>query len=148
MRISGLPAAVAKLSGGKENPCIRGTVKFYQRPSGVLVVAEVSGLPGNSTGFHGFHIHEGAACGGKEFADSGSHFNPTKTSHPMHAGDLPPLLARNGRAYLAVLTDRFSISDIIGRTVIVHSDPDDFHTQPSGNSGKKIACGVICRAQG
>lgn len=146
MCISGRPAAFARMWGGKEAPCVRGMVKFYQRPSGVLVVAEVSGLPGNGTGFHGFHIHEGADCGGEDFADSGSHFNPTNTSHPMHAGDLPPLYARNGRAYLAVMTDRFCISDIIGRTVIIHSDPDDFHTQPSGNSGKKIACGTICRA--
>ena len=144
--ISGRPAAVARLSGGTEAPLVRGTVRFYQRPDGVLVVAQVSGLPASPSGFHGFHIHEGVSCGGEQFANSGSHFNPTNTSHPMHAGDLPPLYSCNGRAYLAVMTDRFSIADILGRTVIIHSDPDDFHTQPSGNAGNKIACGIIFRA--
>ena len=146
MCISERPTAFARLSGGREEPCIRGVVKFYQRDSGVFVVAEVSGLPRNKTGFHGFHIHEGLGCGGEDFADTGSHFNPANMGHPMHAGDLPPLYSCNGRAYLAVMTDRFSIADIVGRTVIIHSDPDDFHTQPSGNAGNKIACGIIFRA--
>ena len=63
--------------------------------------------------------------------------------HPKHAGDLPPLMGCQGNAYLAVKTDRFIVHDIIGKTVVIHSDPDDFHTQPAGNAGKKIACGVI-----
>lgn len=63
--------------------------------------------------------------------------------HPKHAGDLPPLLACQGSAYLSVKTDRFCVEDILGRTVVIHSDPDDFHSQPAGNAGKKIACGVI-----
>lgn len=62
-----------------------------------------------------------------------------------HAGDLPPLLSCQGNAYLSVKTDRFSVNEIIGRTVVIHSNPDDFHTQPAGNAGKKIACGVIQR---
>ena len=64
-------------------------------------------------------------------------------AHPMHSGDLPPLLSATGRAYMAVLTDRFSIGQIIGKTVVVHSRADDFQSQPAGNAGEKIACGVI-----
>ena len=61
----------------------------------------------------------------------------------MHAGDLPPLMMQQGRAHMTVRTDRFRVQDILGRTVVIHSDPDDFRTQPSGMSGTKIACGVI-----
>jgi Cu-Zn family superoxide dismutase len=61
----------------------------------------------------------------------------------MHAGDLPPLLACNGEAYLAVLTGRFRVKDVMGKTVVIHSRPDDFRSQPSGDAGEKIACGVI-----
>jgi len=55
------------------------------------------------------------------------------------------LMCCRGNAYLAVKTDRFTVHDIIGKTVVIHSNPDDFHTQPAGNAGKKIACGVICK---
>ena len=94
------------------------------------------------------HIHEGTSCTGNkedEFADAMSHYNPKKCSHPYHAGDLPPLMSYGGRAYLAVITDRFSLADIIGRTVVIHGMPDDFRSQPAGNSGAKIACGSIQR---
>lgn len=139
-------AAIARVGGGENAPNLTGMVKFYQRCDGTMVVAEVAGLPKTSeTGFFAFHIHEGRSCGGVDFADSGSHFNPGRTLHPLHAGDLPPLLSSSGRAYMAVLTDRFCVEEVIGRTVIIHSDPDDFHTQQSGNAGKKIACGVIRR---
>ncbi len=134
----GQPAAVATMTGGM----LRGTVKFYYRPDGVLVVADVSGLP-RQDGFYGFHIHEGSSCTGEGFADTKSHFNPTGKEHPFHAGDLPPLLGCNGKAFLAVKTDRFSVGDVIGRTVVIHSGPDDFTSQPAGNAGTKIACGVI-----
>ena len=96
----------------------------------------------------GFHIHEGTRCSGTSvdhFADAGSHYNHSNCPHPMHAGDLPPLFVNNGRAWFATITPQFTVSDVIGHTVIVHSDPDDFHTRPSGNSGEKIACGMIKR---
>ena len=96
----------------------------------------------------GFHIHEGTRCSGTSvdhFADAGSHYNPSNCPHPMHARDLPPLFVNNGRAWFATITPQFTVSDVIGHTVIVHSDPDDFHTRPSGNSGEKIACGMIKR---
>ena len=63
--------------------------------------------------------------------------------HPFHAGDFPPLLENNGYAYSKFLTNKFKISEIIGKVIIIHDLPDDFTTQPSGNSGTKIACGVI-----
>ena len=136
------PVARALVSGGGDAPMLRGTVCFYQRPGGVLVVARVSGLP-RQTGFFGFHIHEGSVCMGLNFSDTGSHYNPMGHGHPNHAGDLPPLLGYGGRAYLAVITDRFGIGDVLGRTVVIHSDADDFTTQPAGNAGRKIGCGVI-----
>ena len=139
------PDAVA-LVKGKMLPSILGKVVFYQKTDYVLVVAEVSGLPQTDTGFYGFHIHEGERCSGANFADTKNHYNPANTTHPRHAGDLPPLLYVNGDAYLAVHTDRFTAEEIIGRTVVIHSGPDDFTTQPAGNAGTKIACGEIIRA--
>jgi len=113
-----------------------------------LIVAKISGLPADSeTGFFGFHIHKGNTCTGADFSGTDSHYNPTEQAHPEHAGDLPPLLRCNGSAYLSVRTDRFSVKEIIGRTVVIHSEPDDFHTQPAGNAGRKIACGVIRRGR-
>lgn len=144
LRFSGRPGAIARVAGGPEAPMLRGSVKFYQQPGGVLVVADISGLPSRD-GFYGFHIHEGTSCTGVGFADTRSHYNPLMAQHPDHAGDLPPLLGCNGRAFLAVLTDRFSIRDIIGRTVVIHGGADDFTTQPAGNAGTKIACGAIGR---
>ena len=140
---SGQPGAIACIAGERD---LRGTVKFYPVGCGTLVVAEIMGLPENDAGFFAFHIHEGSDCGGKNFSDTGGHYNPGSTEHPRHAGDLPPLLSRSGRAFLAVETDRFRIRDVIGRAVVIHQNADDFHTQPAGNAGNKIACGVIRRA--
>lgn len=137
------PQASALIYGGNDAPSIYGRVDFYQKRNCVLVVADIGGLPNNETGFYGFHIHEGMDCGGDGFANSKNHYNPQKAPHPKHAGDLPPLMLCGKTAHSEVLTDRFSVSDIIGRTVIIHNKPDDFNTQPSGNAGTKIACGVI-----
>ena len=142
------PAAVAWMKGSETAPYLSGTVRFYPCTDGVLVVARICGLPlDNQNGFFGFHIHEGESCRGREFNETGSHFNPRNMSHPVHAGDLPPLLGCKGRACLSVLTDRFTISEIIGRTVVIHGGADDFRTQPAGDAGKKIACGVIRRVE-
>lgn len=138
------PSAVAHIRGGNETPEISGTVRFYQKPRGVMVVAEVYGLPNNSSGFFGMHIHEGKMCAGTDFSETEGHFNPTGEKHPLHAGDLPPLLNTGCGAHLSLFTDRFCVGDILGRTLVIHGAPDDFRTQPAGDSGKKIACGVIC----
>lgn len=142
------PDALAQICGGMEAPELSGCVQFYQEKGGVLIVAQISGLPMESeTGFFGFHIHEGESCSGMDFSGTGSHYNPTGQAHPKHAGDLPPLLACGGSGYLSVRTDRFSVDEILGRTLVIHSDPDDFRSQPAGNAGKKIACGVICKGR-
>lgn len=142
--------AEAFINGSEEYPDIRGRVLFYQSRFGVIVSSEITGLP-KGTGVcdspvFAFHIHSGSRCRGNSedfFADAGTHYNPNGCSHPYHAGDLPPLFGADGKALSVFLTDRFTVSEIIGKTVIIHSSPDDFTTQPSGNAGKKIACGVI-----
>lgn len=142
------PDAVARITGGAEAPQLSGCVEFYQEDGCVLIVAKIFGLPKESeTGFFGFHIHQGKDCSGTEFSGTEGHYNPMGQAHPEHAGDLPPLIQSRGSAYLSFRTDRFSVNEIIGRTVVIHSDPDDFHTQPAGNAGKKIACGVICKGR-
>ena len=137
------PDAVAEIRGGVEALQLTGCVEFYQENGCVLIVVRISGLPESKTGFFGFHIHQGESCSGPDFFATGSHYNPVDQVHPKHTGDLPPLLSCHGNAYLSVKTDRFTVNEIIGRTVVIHSDPDDFHSQPTGNAGKKIACGII-----
>ena len=141
------PDAVAEIRGGVEALQLTGCVEFYQENGCVLIVVRISGLPESKTGFFGFHIHQGESCSGPDFSATGSHYNPVDQVHPKQTGDLPPLLSCHGNAYLSVKTDRFTVNEIIGRTVVIHSDPDDFRSQPAGNAGKKIACGVIRRRQ-
>lgn len=145
-----LPAAYAELLGNPGTGEIHGMVRFYPIGAGVLVNAEVYGLPVSTepcgSDIFGFHIHEGHSCTGDNsdpYANAGAHFNPSLCPHPAHEGDMPPLFGSNGFAWMMYETDRLRISDIIGKTIIIHSQPDDFSTQPSGNSGMKIACGTI-----
>lgn len=150
--LCGCPYAVAEIMGSENCPHISGTVRLYQTNSGVIVLAEINGLPKAEAPccerIFGFHIHSGSCCSGNmedPFANAMSHYNPNGCEHPHHAGDLPPLFGNNGFALSLFLTDRFSVNEVIGKTIIIHDSPDDFTTQPSGNSGKKIACGVIMR---
>ena len=143
-------SAIAKIHGGEMYPNIKGKVTFKQTKDGVLVTAEIYGLPTSKGSCNnrtfGFHIHSGSQCTGTmkdEFANTMGHYNPYKCEHPYHAGDLPPLMENNGNAYMTFLTNRFTVQEIIGKTVLIHSMPDDFKTQPAGNSGEKIACGEI-----
>ena len=144
------PDAHAAVKGSPNFPNINGMVFFYQLSDGVLLIAQVHGLPHGpevcSADVFGFHIHEGSSCTGNTedpFASAGKHYNPNNCPHPAHAGDLPPLFGNQGYAFMMFITDRFLVNEVIGRTVIVHLSPDDFTTQPSGNSGTKIACGQI-----
>lgn len=153
--LRGRPQAEARISGSGEYPEIRGSVRFYQTAYGVLTAAEVFGLPTGAGACEApvfaFHIHSGGRCRGSgedPFAETLGHYDPGNCPHPGHAGDLPPLMAGRGYAFSAFLTRRFSVREIIGRTVVIHAGPDDFATQPSGNSGAKIACGEIRRAGG
>ncbi len=144
------PAAIARLRGNETHPRLGGEVLFYEVPWGVFVVVDVAGLP-TATGecaqkIFGLHIHSGSQCEGQDgspFAMAGEHYNPQGCPHPYHAGDLPPLFGAGDRAFSAFVTDRFKISEVVGKTVILHAAPDDFTTQPAGNAGARIACGVI-----
>lgn len=142
--------AVANMAGGAAYPQIRGIVRFYQTQQGVVVAVHMVGLPTHEdrcqNRIFGFHIHEGNSCSGtveNPFADAGGHYNPSDCPHPFHAGDLPPLWDAGGEVFTAFLTNRFTVSEVVGKTLILHDMPDDFTTQPSGNSGARIACGVI-----
>ena len=144
------PEAQAIIHGSPKYASISGTALFYPFWYGTMVAVYVTGLPVSngpcSERMHGFHIHEGSRCHGTAdapFSQAGSHFNPTNCPHPSHAGDLPVLLSNHGIAFQIVYTERFTPSDVIGHTVIIHLNPDDYHTQPSGNSGEMIACGEI-----
>ena len=148
--LRGRAQATASITGSRDYPNISGMVRLYQTGKGVVVYAEISGLPQADSlcqqRVFGFHIHEGSDCGGDmndPFADVMSHYDPSGCGHPHHAGDLPPLFGNDGTALCVFLTSRFSVDEVIGRTVIIHDRPDDFTTQPSGNSGTKIACGAI-----
>lgn len=161
------PDAIAVMQGGSNYPDIRGEVWLYQLKSGVLVAAEVYGLPKQEgqcdSRIFGLHLHDGDSCmssaliqprngnmqnnammhSDAPFPLSGAHYNPGACEHPHHAGDLPPLFGCNGYAMSVFLTDRFLVDDVIGKTLIIHDRPDDFKTQPAGDAGEKMACGVI-----
>ncbi len=146
------PHLIARIRGSEKYPEIRGIVRFYQSNHGVIIMAEVAGLPDTAetcqAPIFGFHIHEGEHCSGNvgdPFANVGQHYNPKRCPHPYHAGDMPPLFGAGGYAFSAFLTDRVRVPELLGKTVIIHASPDDFKTQPAGGAGEKIACGVIER---
>jgi len=128
----------------------KGKVTFKQEAGGIRITAEVSGL---TPGWHGFHVHEIGDCSAPDAMSAGGHFNPHGTDHGKagahvhHAGDLPSLEAdANGNAKLNALLTGITLAGehtIIGRSLIVHADPDDYTTQPTGNSGPRVACGII-----
>lgn len=144
------PSASAKLDPTKGNN-VTGTVSFTGQGDRVLVKAEVRGL---APGLHGFHIHEKGDCSSGDGMSAGGHFNPHKKPHggasgaERHAGDLGNLNAdAGGVARLEIEVDGASVgggaANIAGKGVIVHAAPDDYKTQPTGNSGARVACGVI-----
>lgn len=139
------PVARASMRGSAAYPHIEGRVRFYPWQGGTLVRVEVGGLP--QDGFYGFHIHSMGQCqsgGDVDFTSAGGHYDPTGTApHPNHAGDLPNLLASNGKALMICYTGRFQPWEVVGRSVILHAMPDDGHSQPAGDAGARIACGVI-----
>ena len=148
------PGAVASLKPTTGNNT-SGTVRFVQSGSQVLVSGEVRGLtPG---AIHGFHVHEKGDCSSFDGNSAGGHFNPDGRPHgqhghaPHHAGDLPSLKAdANGVATFSFETNTITvgsgITDVIGKGLIVHRNPDDYITQPTGNSGPRLACAVIVKA--
>ena len=148
------PTAVANLEATKGNS-VTGRVTFVQEGDGVHVTVSLAGLPPNSE--HGFHVHEKGDCSSGDGMSTGGHFNPGGKPHgpqsgEHHAGDMPSLSADSyGNVNASFVLQGVSIggggADLVGRGVIVHRDADDFKTQPTGNSGPRIACGVIVKTQ-
>ncbi len=148
------PRAVAQLAPTKGNS-VKGTVTFTQRGGKVLVSANVSGFtPGTE---HGFHVHEKGDCSSGDGMSAGGHFNPFAKPHGghpsmnRHAGDMPNLRAdANGNASATLELDMLTVTDglasVVGRAVIVHVQPDDYRSQPVGNAGARMACGVVHRS--
>ena len=148
------PSAFARLSPTKGN-ATTGMVTFKTLGSKVWVTAEIQGLKPNAE--HGFHVHEKGDCSSGDGMSTGGHFNPNGQAHGAHgsnahhAGDLPSLRAdMNGNAKISFETSSITIdsgaADIVGRGLIVHRDPDDYQTQPTGNAGPRLACAVIVKA--
>jgi len=143
------PRATAQLEPTKGSKTL-GEATFEQAGDKVHVVVNVKGLkPGQQ---HGFHIHEVGDCSSGDGMSTKGHFNPAGKPHGHpgsgHAGDLPALQAdKSGRAKLDYMADGMTVdtgpNGIVGRGLIVHADPDDYKTQPTGNAGARIACGVI-----
>jgi Cu-Zn family superoxide dismutase len=144
-------AMAAAILEGRSGTEVRGSVTFIPAGDKVIVSARVTGL---TPGEHGFHVHEVGDCSAPDATSAKGHFNPGAKPHghhegsEHHAGDLPNLLAgADGNAsYSAELTGvRLAEGNtgILGRSVVIHADPDDYKSQPAGNSGKRIACGVI-----
>lgn len=141
------PAAIAWIKGNSDNPQLSGSVKFYKTPyQGILIEAEIFGLPNiskpGSSNYYAMHIHSNGDCS-KAFTQTGEHFSKRELPHPEHSGDLLPLIGNQGYAWSAFYDKRINIEDIENRSVVIHARPDDFTTQPSGNAGEKIGCGII-----
>jgi superoxide dismutase, Cu-Zn family len=130
---------------------VSGTVTFAEEADGVRVHADLTGL---TPGKHGFHVHEFGDCSAPDLASAGGHFNPTNKPHAgpddaeRHVGDMGNIEAdSSGAAKLDYVDHEISLTNdqrsIIGRSVIVHAKADDLKSQPSGDSGARIACGVI-----
>ena len=145
------PRAVAQLQSTTGNTT-SGTVSFVQAGDKVLVSGEIRGLKPNAE--HGFHVHEKGDCSSGDGMSAGGHFNPTGQQHGNHAdmahhtGDLPSLKAdASGVAKFSFESKTLSVgngtTDIVGKGLIVHRDPDDYKTQPTGNAGPRLACAVI-----
>ena len=141
--------ATAQLQSTKGSKTF-GEATFEQAGDKVHVLVNVQGLkPGQQ---HGFHIHEVGDCSSGDGMSTKGHFNPMGKPHAHpgsgHAGDLPALQAdKGGRAKLDVMAEGITVgagaASVVGRGLIVHADPDDYKTQPTGNAGARIACGVI-----
>ena len=151
MGIGGGPKATANLQPTKGSNT-SGTVTFTQSGDKVRVAGEVTGLRPNQE--HGFHIHEAGDCSSGDGMSAKGHYNPQKKSHGQpgsperHAGDMPSLKAdANGKAKVDATLDIITVSpgptSVVGKGLIVHAQPDDYRTQPTGNAGARLTCAVI-----
>lgn len=152
MAMGGGPVATATLSPTAGNTAA-GTVRFAQHGARTQIEARLTGLAPNSE--HGFHVHEKGECGADGTA-AGGHLNPKGQPHAFygksdrHAGDMPNVRAdADGVATLSWESELFTVADgpasVAGRSVVLHRDADDYASQPAGNSGPRLACGVVSR---
>lgn len=150
---SDAPRASASLQPTKGST-VRGTANFVQFDGKVRVTANVSGLKPNSQ--FGFHVHEAGDCSSGDGMSAKGHFNPQGKPHAhpstseRHAGDMPALKADEyGNARVDTTLDIITVNpgptSVVGRGLIVHASPDDYKTQPTGNAGARLACGIIKR---
>ncbi|PYN09771.1 MAG: superoxide dismutase [Candidatus Rokuibacteriota bacterium] len=157
MMSGGDNAAVAELTNTSGQSV--GTARFTQAGNVVRILVEAKGLP---PGPHGAHIHAVGKCDPPDFNSAGPHFNPTNKQHGAlnpqgsHAGDLPNLtVGPDGTGRMETTTEQLSLGsgpssvwDADGSALVVHANADDFKTDPTGNSGARVACGVLVKAPG
>jgi Cu-Zn family superoxide dismutase len=139
-------ATLAASSGSK----VGGTISFDSVPSGVHVTGTITGL---EPGEHGFHLHAKGDCSAPDATSAGDHWNPNGQAHGApsaavhHSGDLGNITAdASGKAHVDVTVKGISVhsdSSVVGKALIVHGKADDLKTQPSGNAGPRVACGVV-----
>lgn len=148
----GTPAASASLQP-RSGSSTTGTVAFSPRSGKMMVTIDISGLKPNAE--HGFHVHEKGDCSAPDAMSAGGHFNPLGKPHggssgDHHAGDIQNIKSdASGRARGSFEVNGLTIggaTDVVGKAVVVHRDPDDYKSQPAGNSGPRIACGLIVKA--
>jgi Cu-Zn family superoxide dismutase len=143
--------ATATMVGTKKFKAVKGTVEFKETDDGVEVTANIEGL---KKGDHGFHIHEKGDCSAPDAKSAGGHFNPSNHKHGApdaaehHEGDLGNLTAgKDGKATKTFTMKGITLKDgdnsVVGKGFIIHEKADDMKTQPTGNAGDRVACGVI-----
>ena len=135
---------------------VTGSVALNSSPQGVRITGAIQGLKPNAE--FGFHVHEKGDCSAPDGSSAGGHFNPTQAQHgnptsgAHHAGDMPNIksnaegVAQVDTTAAGTTLNGEPTTDIMGKAIVVHEGPDDYTTQPSGNSGKRVACGVIAAA--
>jgi Cu-Zn family superoxide dismutase len=144
------PKATATLEP-RSGSTVSGTVNFQAVGQKLRVEGRIAGL---TPGEHGFHVHEAGDCSAPDASSAKGHFNPAAKAHghhggaERHAGDMPNLVADSyGNATVSGEVTLLSLgsdaNSILNRSVVIHADPDDYKSQPAGNSGKRVACGTI-----
>ncbi|MEA2562066.1 MAG: superoxide dismutase, Cu-Zn family [Acidobacteriota bacterium] len=145
-------AMTVTLAGAPTDTDFTGRVEVTPEGSGVRIVADVAGV--DKDGKHGIHVHENGMCdhegeGGKPFTSAGGHFNPAGTEHacpptdPRHAGDLGNIEVSGGIGHMELSVPNLTADQLNGKAIILHAGEDDCKTQPTGNSGDRLACGVV-----